>query len=470
MISFSISKQEYENDLLELVRLFEGATDEELALSVDYEVRDNSFAVHLSSDKFNGFQKNFYFPVSATADELMRKRVEKRYLKVAIYRTLCFLTGVELPYGCLTGIRPTKLYTEIQNDRENYGKSAREVFLNDYGVSEEKIGLIERIVDVQRPLRNKSDKERDVFVFIPFCPTKCAYCSFVSLPLDKQKKLVEPYVDCLIRELEQTHALIKRKKWKIRAVYIGGGTPTSIGAEMLDKVLAHCHFKAKEFTVEAGRPDTIDKKIIEVMLSHGVTRISVNPQTFNANTLERIGRKHKVGDTVNAYALAKGKLDINMDLIAMLPEESFDDFKFSVDTAVALAPENITVHTLYLKKGSALKLGGYDNTDCDTATKMVDYAYKKLTDAGYVPYYMYRQKYTSGNLENVGYAKVGKECLYNIDIMEEDTSIIANGANGISKKYEREANLITRCANYKEPLEYVKNIDLMLQRQSAFWE
>lgn len=468
MIDFRICNDEYQNDLAELIRLFESATDENLSLCVGYERQTGSFKVSISSDKFDGFQKNFYFPFG-NYSELVRKRVEKRHLKVAIYRTLCFLTGVTLPYGCLTGIRPTKLYSEIQNDRESYGKSAREVFLNDYGVSAEKVELIEKTVQAQGPLRNKSENEFDVFVFFPFCPTKCAYCSFVSLPLTKQRKLVEPYVYCLIRELEQTKELIERKKLKIRAVYVGGGTPTSIGCEQLDRVLEHCHFGASEFTVEAGRPDTISKEMIDMLLSHGVTRISVNPQTFNAKTLEIIGRQHNVGDTVTAYALAKGKMDVNMDLIAMLPNESFEDFKYSVDTAVALSPENITVHTLYLKKGSALKLDGYDNTDCATASKMVDYAYKKLTSSGYVPYYMYRQKYTSGNLENVGYSKVGKECLYNIDIMEEDTSIIANGANGISKKLEIEKQLITRCANYKEPLEYIKSIDLMLERQKKFW-
>ena len=469
MIDFSISKEEYQNDIMELVRLFEGVTAENLSLYVSYQSQGDAFKVSVSSEKFESFQKNFYFPYGEY-DELMRKRVEKRYLKVAVYRTLCFLTGVTLPYGCLTGIRPTKLYVEIQNDKNTYGKSAREVFLKDYGVSAEKVELIEKIVSVQSPLRNTSDKAYDVFVFIPFCPTKCAYCSFVSLPLTKQQKLVEPYVDCLIRELEQTKQLIESKKLEIRAVYIGGGTPTSIGCEQLDRVLEHCHFGASEFTVEAGRPDTINKEMIDVLIKHGVTRISVNPQTFNAKTLELIGRKHRVGDIINAYALAKGKLDVNMDLIAMLPNETFEDFKYSVDTAVALSPENITVHTLYLKKGSALKLDGYDNTDCETASKMVDYAYKKLTASGYVPYYMYRQKYTSGNLENVGYAKPGKECLYNIDIMEEDTSIIANGANGISKKLDRKKQLITRCANYKEPLEYVKSIDLMLQRQNDFWD
>lgn len=468
MIDFSICKDEYQNDLMELVRLFEGATSEDLSLSVSYETQGDAFKVNVVSDKFQGFQKNFYFPFGKY-NELMRKRVEKRNLKIAVYRTLCFLTGVSLPYGCLTGIRPTKLYTEIQNDKENYGKSAHEVFINDYDVSEEKVELIERIVDIQRPLRNKAARTYDVFVFIPFCPTKCAYCSFVSLPLDKRRKLVEPYVDCLIRELEQTKALIEKKRLKIRAVYVGGGTPTSIGKEQLERVLTHCQFGAKEFTVEAGRPDTIDRDMIDMLISQGVTRISVNPQSFNAATLERIGRQHKVGDIINAYAACKGKLDVNMDLIAMLPGESFEDFKYSVDTAVALSPENITVHTLYLKKGSALKLNGYDNTDCATATKMVDYAYKKLSEAGYAPYYMYRQKYTSGNLENVGYAKPGKECLYNIDIMEEDTSIIANGANGISKKLDRKKQLITRCANYKEPLEYVNHIDLMLERQRDFW-
>lgn len=188
-------------------------------------------------------------------------------MKVAIYRTLSFITGVNLPYGCLTGIRPTKLFLEIENEFEKYGKSACEVFEDDYSVSENKVKLVKRIVDVQRPLRNKSQNEYDVFVFIPFCPTRCAYCSFVSLPIDKQIKLVRPYVDCLLRELEQTKELIRSRKIKVRAVYVGGGTPTSIGAELLDEVLASCHFGASEFTVEAGRPDTIDKDVASVLKS-----------------------------------------------------------------------------------------------------------------------------------------------------------------------------------------------------------
>lgn len=469
MINLTISNEEYLNDLMELVRPFEARWKQDLSIDVDYKDDNGGMKIRISSDALCGFVKNYAFKVVAK-DDLERKRIEKRYLKIAIYRTLSFLTGVNLPYGCLTGIRPTKLYSEIQNEQEKYAKSAREVFVKDYSVSESKVQLVEKIVNVQRPLRNKSSKEYDVFVFIPFCPTRCAYCSFVSLPIDKQKKLVRPYVDCLIRELEQTKELIRCKKIKVRAVYVGGGTPTSIGAQLLDEVLEHCHFGGREFTVEAGRPDTINKDIVDVMKKHGVTRISVNPQTFNDKTLEIIGRRHKCSDTYDAYMLVKDSFDVNMDLIACLPGETLDDFKRSVDIAVALNPANITVHTLYMKKGSALKQCGYDNTDYDTAAQMVDYAYSKLTESGFEPYYMYRQKYTSGNLENVGYAKPDKACIYNIDIMEEDTSIIANGANAISKKWDKRRNLITRCANYKEPLEYVKHIDEMLERQAQFWK
>ena len=468
MIDFHISNEEYLNDLMELVRPFESRTDVDLKLDVDYFRQKNAIRISIYSDSFDNFQKHYTFSIKSK-DELERKRKEKRFLKIAIYRTLSFLTGVNLPYGCLTGIRPTKLFLEIQNDFKDYGKGAREVFIDDYSVSDAQVNLVEKIVNVQAPIRNKSSKEYDVFVFIPFCPTRCAYCSFVSLPIDKQRKLVEPYVECLIRELEQTKELIRSKKWKIRAVYVGGGTPTSIGAQALDRVLEYCHFGAREFTVEAGRPDTIDEDIVAVMQKHGVTRVSVNPQTFNDKTLEIIGRRHKSVQTYNAYMLVRDKFDVNMDLIACLPDETFEDFKRSVDIAVALNPANITVHTLYMKKGSALKQGGYDNTDFETASKMVDYAYSKLTESGYEPYYMYRQKYTSGNLENVGYAKPNKACIYNVDIMEEDTSIIANGANAISKKWDKKLNLITRCANYKEPLEYVKHIDEMMKRQHDFW-
>ncbi len=468
MINFTCSNEEYAGDLAELIRLFDSRFDGELSLDVSYTRMAGALKVSIKADAFENFEKNFIYPIKGDSP-LVVKREEKRCLKMAIYSALVFITGIRLPYGCLTGIRPTKLYVEVDSSPEIYGKSARRVFKEDYDVSEGKVQLIERIVDVQKPLRNKDEKDMDMFIFIPFCPSRCAYCSFVSLAIDKQRKLVRPYIDCLIREIEQTKEFIAQNDIKLRAVYVGGGTPTSIGVDGLDEVLSHLP-AAPEFTVEAGRPDTIDKDMVDMLLRHGVTRISVNPQTFNDATLELIGRKHRARDIYNAYALVKGKMDVNMDLIATLPGESFEDFKNSVDICRALSPENITVHTLYMKKGSELKNSKYVGANFQEASKMVDYAYSKLLEAGYAPYYMYRQKYTSGNLENVGYAKPGKECVYNIDIMEEDTSILACGANAISKKWEKDKNLITRCANYKEPLEYVKNIYMMLKRQREFWK
>lgn len=554
MINFSVADDTYFNDLAELIRLFEQHTDENFSVWMEYKNMGNEFIVDVFSDKFEAFKKSYRYPFFACS-ELERKRNEKRHLKAALYRTIGFLTGVDLPYGCLTGIRPTKYYVEIKQSDEfkeglygtdgvsfsvvgnsaaeaensnienskiekaasknlktenvnseasktetrraetakekiakagicsqvsvlrngshfHNGINVDEIFRKEFCVTEKKLSLIKRIVEVQKPLRNDDENAYDVFVFIPFCPTKCAYCSFVSLPLNKQKKLVEPYVECLLKELDATKELVRSTKKHIRAVYVGGGTPTSVPAELLNEILKKCDytsFGATEFTVEAGRPDTITENIADVLKMRGVTRVSVNPQTFNDKTLELIGRKHKAIDVINAYKLVKGKFDVNMDLIAMLPNENFDDFRRSVDIAVRLNPENVTVHTLYMKTGSALKNAGYDNTDYKTASSMVDYACEALSAAGYRPYYMYRQKYTSGSLENVGYAKAGKECVYNIDIMEEDTSILANGAAAISKKWTKGLNLIERNANYKEPLEYIKNFERVLEKQRKFW-
>lgn len=417
--------------------------------------------VDIYADKFENFKKIYRFPVCSSAQGLEKKREEKRCLKIALYRTLVFLTGINLPYGCLTGIRPTKLFSE-------YGENARQVFLQDFSVSERKVDLIERTTAVQSPVRNRGDGH-DVFVFIPFCPTRCAYCSFISLPLDRQKKLVEPYVEKLIEEIDLIKHIVKTRNIDVRSVYVGGGTPTSISPLLLDRILKSLTFDVKEFTVEAGRPDTLSEDIVGVLSDNGVNRISVNPQTFNDKTLQLIGRRHTCADFERAYALAENKFDINTDLIAMLPGESFEDFAYSVDKAAEYNPANVTVHTLYLKKGSALKAAGYKHADYDTAVKMVDYAYDTLSGKGYSPYYMYRQKYTGGNLENVGYAKAGKECVYNVDIMEEDTSILAAGAAAISKKLTKSINLIERNANFKEPLEYIKHFDTVIKRQKQFW-
>ena len=464
MISFSCTNENYRNDLMELVRAFEQRTDEELSLAADYALFPGEMRVEVTADKFGNFRKFFRFPY-APADAMEAKRQEKRYLKIALYGVLVFLTGRELPYGCLTGIRPTKLYAEL-------GEGAHDVFLQDFSVRPEKLALIERIVREQEGLRNP-DPERvaDLFVFIPFCPTRCAYCSFVSMPVDRQRKLLRPYTDDLTEEIGWLKKRAKKLGYSIRAVYVGGGTPTALPLDMLDEVLAACRVRgAKEFTVEAGRPDTITEEALALLKSRGVTRVSVNPQTFNDETLKRIGRRHTAADVERAYALARDRFDVNMDLIAMLPGESAEDFFRTVDRAAELSPANVTVHTLYLKKGSELRTGGYKSTENSEAERMVDYALTKLSASGYEPYYMYRQKYTSGNLENVGYTKPGKACLYNMDVMEEDTTVFAAGAAAISKKVTPAINLIERNANYKEPLEYVKHFDTVMQRQKDFWK
>lgn len=464
MISFSCTNENYRNDLMELVRAFEQRTDEELSLAADYALFPGEMRVEVTADKFGNFRKFFRFPY-APADAMEAKRLEKRYLKIALYGVLVFLTGRELPYGCLTGIRPTKLYAEL-------GEGAHDVFLQDFSVRPEKLALIERIVREQEGLRNPDPgRVADLFVFIPFCPTRCAYCSFVSMPVDRQRKLLRPYTDDLTEEIGWLKKRAKKLGYSIRAVYVGGGTPTALPLDMLDEVLAACRVRgAKEFTVEAGRPDTITEEALALLKSRGVTRVSVNPQTFNDETLKRIGRRHTAADVERAYALARDRFDVNMDLIAMLPGESAENFFRTVDRAAELSPANVTVHTLYLKKGSELRTGGYKSTENSEAERMVDYALTKLSASGYEPYYMYRQKYTSGNLENVGYTKPGKACLYNMDVMEEDTTVFAAGAAAISKKVTPAINLIERNANYKEPLEYVKHFDTVMQRQKDFWK
>ena len=463
-LNFSHNQPNFDSDLRELFRAFYPHIEEgdDNFVNLEASVYDDELKVVLTSDVFDKFKKVYTFNLNYK-NETEYKRQLKRHIKVALYRTLSFLSNSSLPYGCLTGIRPTKYFAEL-------GVDAKEIFLKEFSVYGEKVHLIESVVANQRPYRNQNPKTQiDVFVNVPFCPSRCAYCSFISQPIAKQKDVIKPYVDCLKKEITAIKKYVKDNKLTVRAVYVGGGTPTSLGASELKEVLSLLHFGQKEFTVEAGRPDTINKNVVKVMKKARVTRVSVNPQTFNQKTLDLIGRAHTVDAVYDAYNLVKKRFDVNMDLIAMLPNESFDDFKNSVDKAIELNPENITVHTLYLKNGSKLKNDGYEKTDLDVAKRMVDYAYYKLTSKGYMPYYMYRQKYTSGNLENVGYSKPKKFCIYNIDIMEEDTSIMAAGAGAIAKKFTKEKNLIERQANCKEPRDYVARFDEMLNGQKAFW-
>ncbi|MCH5157017.1 MAG: coproporphyrinogen dehydrogenase HemZ [Clostridiales bacterium] len=397
-------------------------------------------------------------------NELQMIRLRKRYAKIATYNLLVKVCGKTMPWGSLTGIRPTKLADQLRRE----GLDWQETFTNVLGVSLSKTQLVADILHTQSGLRQHKDGCADLYVGIPFCVTRCSYCSFTSGELDRLKKYVEPYVVALCQDIKLTLRFAKEKGIHINNVYLGGGTPTSLTAKQLDEVMSCIDFDPVEFTVEAGRPDTIDEDKLKVFAKHGVHRISINPQTFNQSVLDVIGRKHTVKEIYDKYELAKRYcFTINMDLIAGLPTETYDMFCNSVDSAIVLAPDNITIHTLALKHGSALKEQNY--AGAQDVSKMVEYSRSKLYEASYLPYYMYRQKYMSENLENVGYCKSGTHCLYNIGIMEEFSDILACGTNAISKRIISGENRIERSANAKDVITYIeRNEDYLKKKFELF--
>lgn len=397
-------------------------------------------------------------------DDLQKTRLKKRFAKLCVYNLLVQTTGKSMPWGSLTGIRPTKLACQLQSEGQDWQKT----FVNVLGVSQEKTQLVADILQTQGNLRN-FEGTADMYIGIPFCVTRCSYCSFTSGEIDRMKKYVEPYVESLKNDIKLTLQFARQKGIVIRNVYVGGGTPTSLSAEQLHSVLSQIDFAPQEFSVEAGRPDTIDEQKLRVLKQHGVHRISINPQSFNQSVLDAVGRKHSVQDIYDKYRLAQQfGFVVNMDLIAGLPTETLEMFKHSVDCAVQLSPENITVHTLALKHGSVLKTQNYHQQQSEVA-KMVEYSHQKLRGSGYVPYYMYRQKYMTENLENVGFCKPNTPCVYNIGIMEEVSDILACGTNAISKKVTVAENRIERSANAKDIITYIqRNEDYLNKKFQLF--
>lgn len=416
-----------------------------------------------------GDRRNFAEVDVSQADKLQALRLRKRFSKLCVYDLLAEITCKKMPWGSLTGIRPTKLAVQISSE----GLDWRRVFA-ELGVSEEKIQLVSDILRTQGALRKRLSRTADLYVGIPFCVSRCSYCSFTSGEIAKMKKYVEPYVEELCRDISRTLLFARERGITLRNVYFGGGTPTSLSASQLDKILDKIDFSPVEFTVEAGRPDTLDAEKLSVLRSHGVQRVSVNPQTFNQSVLDAVGRKHTVADIFDKFSLAKSfGFVVNMDLIAGLPTETFDMFCHSVDCAVALSPENITVHTLALKHGSVLKLQNYAESEANayqnTVAEMVDYAHETIREAGYLPYYMYRQKYMTENLENVGFCKPGFPCVYNIGIMEEVSDILACGTNAISKRISDDGSRIERSANAKDVITYIqRNGDYLAKKFALF--
>ncbi len=383
------------------------------------------------------------------------------------------------PWGILDGIRPVKLASKLIKAGESSSQAVNS-FMHEYGASREKAELAVKIAEIEVPIIDKMNpKGVSIYIGIPFCPTRCLYCSFVSNSVANSAKLMPEYLNCLKKEIAYTAEIIKNNKSVIESVYIGGGTPTTLSADMLEQ-LFDCVFtefdlsNLKEFTVEAGRPDTVTKEKLQKIKNYRIDRISINPQSMNPETMKVIGRNHTPDEIRTAMNLARecGIETINMDLIAGLPGETLDMFKYSVDEVLKLSPENITVHTMSIKRSSKLNetLDEYNLSRGEDVSKMVDYARNTIMAAGHNPYYLYRQKNMLGNLENVGYALPGRESLYNIYIMEEVQTIISLGCGGVTKTVDRETDRIERIFNVKEPKDYIERIDEMLHRKDVLME
>lgn len=414
----------------------------------------------LNSIEYGGEFYDFEDEYKAEND-IVFKRLAKRSAKLAVYKVLSKAKGVDLPWGALTGIRPTKLaYTEISAGGDHIK------LFNDMRVSAENTALVSRVIAAQKGFYEKGGQ--DLYVSLPFCPTKCDYCSFITAPIEKTKIYVENYINCLIKELQSVKPYLKN----IRSVYVGGGTPFVLENSQLTPIYAAINAlfdKQTEYTVEAGRPDVFSEEKLKTAKEYGVTRICVNPQTFNDKTLEKIGRKHTSAQTLQAYEAAKKYgFDINLDLIAGLADETPEDFEKSLKTAISLNPANITVHTLSLKSGAKLK-EETKKLNVKGIEEMISLSRALLTKAGYEPYYLYRQKYQAGGLENVGWAKPDKVCIYNVNTMEEISSNVAVGANAISKCYFSDEDRIERYAAPKDIPTYIQKVDEIIARRNKLF-
>ena len=401
-------------------------------------------------------------------------------LKMAFYRAGTAVLGQEPPWGALTGVRPVKLPTRCMLAGGTLEQAQAELE-GEYRVSPLRAKLAvdcaQASLAVDREVR---EDQVSLYIGIPFCPTRCAYCSFVSADVGRTLKLVEPYLEAVLEEIQFTGRVLMESGLSIHSLYVGGGTPTTLSAGQLETLFsaARAHLpleRCVEYTVEAGRPDTITREKLEVLRDQGVERISINPQTLEDGVLAAIGRKHSARDILDAYALARevGFDSINMDLIAGLPRDSFEGFCRSLEGVLSLEPENVTVHTLALKKGSRLMEEGGALPSGEETARMLDFSRETLRGAGYLPYYLYRQKYMSGSLENVGWCLPGKESVYNIIMMEELQTVVSIGGGGVTKLVDRKNGRIVRLPNPKYPHDYLTSRDKILAQKdeiAAFYQ
>lgn len=395
-----------------------------------------------------------------------------------LYKLLCDFTGLTQPWGILTGVRPVKLLRRLAEGSSE--EQAVKKFEKDFFVSNEKIALSRETEHNERKILELSKPESfSLYVGIPFCPSRCSYCSFVMASIERAEKLIEPYTKLLCEEIKQTAEIANKLGLRLETVYFGGGTPTTLSAEQLDTVLGTVNNSfdmstCREFTVEAGRPDTIDIAKLFALKENKVDRISINPQTVNDEVLKTIGRKHTAQQFFDAFELARkcGFDNINTDLIAGLPTDTPESFKNSLDSIVRLNAECITVHTLCMKRASRLTTEEVtlDLQQARDAREMLAYTQNILGQNEYIPYYMYRQSRMVGNLENVGWSKKGFESLYNVYVMDETHTILACGSGGVTKLKRNNPDYLERIFNFKYPYEYIDRFDELIQRKSGIMQ
>jgi coproporphyrinogen dehydrogenase HemZ len=485
MICLFTNQPEFFGDMADIVRLFFGMEKiSSLGDGAEWTIR------HIYSDEGGQWierceiaggvmpkaANSLAFAPVNSGGSLYIQRLKKRYAKLCLYALLKECRGIAPPWGSLTGIRPTKLLRQLVEEGRSPLTQAVETLQSVFDVSAPKAWLAGDILRAQEGLYRWGDRERfDVYVGIPFCRTRCLYCSFFSAGMERPET-VSAYLVALMGEIAAFGLLMKEKGKQCRAIYVGGGTPVALETEQLRRVLeaARAAFPgARELTVEAGRPDCVSDENMRMLKDLGTSRVSVNPQTMNARTLDIIGRGHTPQDVLDAFAMARraGIPQINMDIIVGLPGEGMEQMEHTLDALEPLDMDNLTVHTLAIKHSSRLneRLADYPLPDAATAVLMLDRAQAFAEKKGMRPYYMYRQKYMAGNLENVGYALPGAECLYNIDMMEETHDIVALGAGAVSKRMFFEETRHERFPNPKNIKYYIERIDEIIRGKREFF-
>lgn len=468
-----VINHKFHYEMEKLVRIF--MPDEKIEVVYDKTIDDFNLLTAVDTEitvtvNLDGFFKTLVAPLCDDNEMQMGRMV---------YALFSEYTGFSPKWGVLTGVRPSKLL--INTEKAMGREKTEEYFKTDLLVTDEKFRLARSVADQEeRIIATSRPDSFSLYISIPFCPSRCSYCSFVSHSIEneKAKKLLPQYVEYLVKELEITGKIARANGLSLESVYVGGGTPSTLSAEQLkimtDAVnnnfdLSTC----REFTVEAGRPDTITEDKLRVLKNSPVDRISINPQTFVNSVLQAVGRRHTAEDTIEIFNLARkiGFNNINMDLIAGLPTDTFEGFCHSVDTALRLDPENITVHTLAVKRASGIgqnspKIAAQNAV---LASKMLDYTYENLK-GDYHPYYVYRQSKSAGSLENVGWAKGNTECIYNIFMMEECHTILSCGGGAVTKLKAPHSNEIERIFNFKYPFEYISGFDELTERKKRITE